>query len=192
MPRIKVKKVEPCVTREEFEETVNTIAKMSVELEKKVADLKARHQALDDKYGDEIKRLEKDRDEQMQKAEPYFMENASALCYKGRREGATKLAKFGVRLGAPTVTKSGKFGKIAWKALGAVIEGIEGLKKFVRATPEVDREAMLAVWRDCESKNEAVSEPARADRELLRKNGFDVTQEDNFWVEPVADDQVNN
>lgn len=192
MARIKAVKVESCRTREEFEESVNLVAKFSVEIEKLSAALKQRHQALDDKYGEEIKRLEADRAEQMTRAEPYFADHAEELCFKGRREGATKLAKFGVRLGTPKVVKFGKFKKVAWKALGAVFAASDALRKFVRATPEVDKDAILAVWRNAESGDEAVSGPAREAQKVLDAEGFGVEQTDQFWVEALADDQVKN
>ena len=44
MARIKTAKVEACATRAEFEEAVDTAARCSVERERLVADLKARHQ----------------------------------------------------------------------------------------------------------------------------------------------------
>ena len=60
MARIKAVKVQACATRAEFEEAVDAAAKCSVQREKLVAALKARHQAIDDKYGAEIKALDAD------------------------------------------------------------------------------------------------------------------------------------
>jgi len=190
MARIKVNKPAPAASRAEFDEFVNSVAKMDVEIEKRTADLKKKHQDLDDKYGEEIKRLEKDRDELMQRAEPYFFENQTALCAEGRREGSTRLARFGVRLGNPTVTKGGMFKKIAWKALGVVFHASEELRKFTREAYEVDKDRILAAYRDAESEDPAVKTAAMADLKVLEKNSLGVEQTDQFWVEPIADEQV--
>jgi len=190
MARIKVQKPQPAANRAEFEDFVNKVAKMDIEIEKQTATLKARHQQLDDKYGEEIKRLEKDRDELMTRCEPYFFENQAALCEEGRREGSTKLARFGVRLGNPTVTKAGAFKKIAWKALGVVFHASEALRKFTRETYEVDKDKILAAFRDVRSEDAAIKTAALADVAVLEKNAIGTEQTDQFWVEPIADEQV--
>ena len=129
MARIKAVKVEVCSTRAEFEAAVDAAAKCSVQREKLVAALKARHQAIDDKYGAEIKALDADIKNAHERAAPYFEAHAGELCAPGRRNGSTKLANFGVRLGLPTVTKAGRFKKVAWKALGIIFDGIDATSR---------------------------------------------------------------
>ena len=146
MARIKAVKIEPCSTRAEFEEAVNAAAKCSVQREKLVAELKLRHQAIDDKFGAAIKALEVDIKTAHERATPYFEAHAGELCAPGRRSGSTKLANFGVRLGLPTVTKSGKFKKVAWKALGIIFDGEgpgeEGCSGRVRDLDGPDRRVL--------------------------------------------------
>ena len=190
MPRIKVKEVEPVATTAEFCQKVDEVAKIQVAIEKKTAELKKNPQDVDDKFAGEIQTLERDRDELMKRCESYFFEHSTELCTKSPREGATKLARFGVRLGQPTVTKSGKFKKIAWKAIGAILESMENLKKFVRATPEVDKDAILATFRKAQSKDALEATIAKNDVGHLEAAGFGVEQTDQFWVEPIADTQV--
>lgn len=190
MPRIKVKEVEPVATTAEFCQKVDEVAKIQVAIEKKTAELKKKHQDVDDKYAGEIQTLERDRDELMKRCEPYFFDHSAELCTKSPREGSTKLARFGVRLGQPTVTKSGKLKKIAWKAIGAILESMENLKKFVRATPEVDKDAILATFRKAQSKDALEATIAKNDVGYLEAAGFGVEQTDQFWVEPIADTQV--
>lgn len=190
MSRIKVKELDPIVTTAEFGEEVDKVARLSIEIEKKTVELKKKHQDVDDKFAGEIETLERERDEVMKRCEPYFFDHATELCTKSPREGATKLARFGVRLGQPTVTKSGKFKKIAWKAVGAILEGMENLKKFVRATPEVDKEAILATFKKAQSKDALDAAIAKAECGYLEEAGFGVEQTDQFWVEPIADKQV--
>ena len=71
MARIKAAKIEACATRAEFEEAVDAAAKCSVQREKLVAALKARHQAIDDKYGAEIKALDADIKNAHERAAPF-------------------------------------------------------------------------------------------------------------------------
>ncbi len=190
MARIKATKVEPCNTRAEFEEAVNVAAKCSVQREKLVAALKARHQDLDDKYGAEIKALDVDIKTAHERAAPYFEAHAGELCAPGRRSGSTKLANYGVRLGLPTVTKAGKFKKVAWKALGLIFDGIEKLKAFVRNQPEVDKEAILTVFRDLKSEDPEVVDRAKEKKAVLDEYEISMVQTDEFWIEPIADQQV--
>ena len=190
MARIKAAKVEPCATRAEFEEAVDTAARCCVEREKLVAALKARHQALDDKYGAEIKALDADIKTAHERAAPYFEAHAGELCAPGRRSGSTKLANFGVRLGLPTVTKAGKFKKVAWKALGLIFDGIDALKQFVRNQPEVNKDAILDVFRDLKSNDQDKVAVALEKKAVLDEYGISMEQTDEFWIEPIADEQV--
>lgn len=190
MARIKAAKVQACSSRAEFEEAVNAAAKCCVQREKKVAALKARHQELDDKYGAEIKALDADIKTAHERAAPYFEAHAGELCLPGRRSGSTKLANFGVRLGMPTVTKAGKFKKVAWKALGLIFDGVDKLKQFVRNQPEVDKDAILAVFRDLKSEDPDVVAAAIAKKKVLDEYEISMEQNDEFWIEPIADDQV--
>ena len=190
MARIKAAKVQACASRAEFEEAVDTAARYCVKREKLVAALKARHQELDDKYGAEIKALDADIKTAHERAAPYFEAHAGELCLPGRRSGSTKLANFGVRLGLPTVTKAGKFKKVAWKALGLIFDGIDALKQFVRNQPEVDKEAILDVFRDLKSNDQDKVARALERKVVLDEYGISVEQSDEFWIEPIADEQV--
>ncbi len=190
MARIKAAKVVPVASRAEFEEVVDAVAKMAVQREKKVAALKARHQEIDDKYGAEIKALDADIKSAHERAAPYFEAHAGELCAPGRRSGSTKLANFGVRLGMPTVTKAGKFKKVAWKALGLIFDGIDALKQFVRNQPEVNKDAILDVFRDLKSNDQDNVAKALEKKAILDEYGISMEQNDEFWIEPIADEQV--
>lgn len=190
MARIKAVKIQACASRAEFEEAVDAAAKCCVQREKLVAALKARHQQLDDKYGAEIKALDADIKTAHERAAPYFEAHAGELCAPGRRSGSTKLANFGVRLGMPTVTKAGKFKKVAWKALGLIFDGVDKLKQFVRNQPEVDKDAILAVFRDLKSEDPAVVAAAKERKAVLDEYEISMEQNDEFWIEPIADEQV--
>ena len=95
-----------------------------------------------------------------------------------------------MRLGQPTVTKLGKFKKVAWKALGLIFEGIDELKQFVRNQPEVDKEKILKVFSDLKSKDQDIVAHALEKKAILDQHGISMEQTDEFWVEPIADEQV--
>ena len=190
MARIKAVKIAPVASRAEFEAVVDEVAKMAVERQKLTVALKKRHQDLDDRYGAEIKALDREIEEKRERAEDYFEDHAGELCLPGRRSGATKLANFGVRLGNPTVTKVGKFKKVAWKAHGMIFDGIDALKQFVRNQPEVDKDAILDVFRDLKSNDQGKVAVALEKKKVLDEYGISMEQNDEFWIEPIADDQV--
>ena len=168
--------VRPCVSKTEFEATVDEIARLDVKLQELVAVLKEKHQAIDDTFGREAGELEAKIGELMDRAEPFFTEHQIELCKKGQKEGETELARFGVRTGMLKVVKKIKtsFDKLAdeWSLS-------EKLRTFTRLVPEINKEKIIALWKN--------------DREGFRATipaGIAVAQDDSFWVEPKADDQV--
>ena len=185
--RIKPKAPEPFKTREEFAAAVDQIARWDIDIKRLEANLKKMHQEIDDEYAPEIKEKEKALQALMARAEPYFALNATALCKPGQREGETALARYGVRRGLPTVVKTVS---AAWKKLAELFYESATLKRFTRATPEIDKEKILAAWRDAESGDEAISAPAAQSKSELQARGIDVTQDDAFWVEAKAEAQV--
>lgn len=185
--RIKPKAPEPFKTREEFAAAVDEIARLDIDIKKLEANLKKLHQNLDEKHSPEIKEKEKQLQNLMARAEPYFAANATALCKPGQREGETALARYGVRKGLPTVIKTVT---AAWKKLAEMFSESDTLRRFTRATPEVDKEKILAAWRDAESGDDAISAPAVAAKTELKARGIDVAQDDAFWVEAKAEAQV--
>ena len=90
----------------------------------------------------------------------------------------------------PTVTKEGKFKKVAWKALGLIFDGVDKLKQFVRNQPEVNKDAILEVFRDLKSEDQDKVSVALEKKAILDEYGISMEQNDEFWIEPKADDQV--
>ena len=179
MAIIKKRKVEGFKTREEFEDAIDRIARLHVQIGKDEAALKKRHQDLDDKFGPAIKSAKDEMSDLVERAEPFFLEHASDLCKPGTKQGESKLAFFGVKIGMPTVIKTIRD---AWKSVAARWFADEQMRKYVRATPEVDKDGVLAVFRDKDRSEEQA---------LLRACGLNVEQEpQEFWVRPKAEDQV--
>lgn len=165
--------------RAEFEAAVDRMAKLNIQIQKQEAALKARHQALDDKYMPEIKAGREELADLFERAEPFFHANAKTLCKPGTKQGETKLAFYGVKIGMPTVIKHIRD---SWKSVAARWFADEELKAYARSTPEVDKEEILRVFRDAERVEE---------QKLLRTAGFSVEQDPKeFWVKPKAEEQV--
>lgn len=179
MAIIKKKKVEAFRTREEFEAAIDRIARLHVQVGKDESALKKRHQDLDDKYGPAIKAAKDEMGDLVERAEPYFLEHAGELCKPGTKQGETKLAFFGVKIGMPTVVK---LIRDSFKSIAARWFSDATMKKYVRCAPEVDKDGILAVFRDNERADE---------QNIIRAAGFTVEQEpQEFWVRPKAEDQV--
>lgn len=179
MAIIKKKKAKGFRTREEFEAAIDRIARLHVKLGKDEAALKQRHQDIDDKYGQAIKAMKDEMNDLVGRAEPYFLEHAGDLCKPGTKQGETKLAFFGVKVGMPTVVK---VVRDSMKSIAARWFGDDKMRAFVRCAPEIDKEVILAAFRD---------EKRAEDQNLIRAAGFTVEQEpQEFWVRPKAEDKV--
>ena len=170
--------VEPCESREEFENTIDQIARHEIQAQKLEASLKQRHQLLDDKYGAEVNDLRTEIERLQNNALPYFLKHQEELCKKGQREGETKLAKFGIRTGMPRFVKRVK---TALAALADEWAEIAALRPFVKVARSIDQKSVIDLW----SKDREAYDQVFAGNKQIK-----VTQEDNFWVEPKADDQV--
>lgn len=179
MAIIKKKKAEGFRTREEFEAAIDRIARLSVQVGKDESALKKRHQDLDDKYGPAIKAAKDEMNDLVARSEAYFLEHAGDLCKPGTKQGETKLAFFGVKIGMPTVIK---LIRDSLKSVAARWFADDTMKKYVRCAPEIDKDGILAVFRD---------EKRTDEQNMIRAAGFNVEQEpQEFWVRPKAEDQV--
>ena len=56
--------------------------------------------------------------------------------------------------------------------------------------PEVDKEAILTVFRDLKSEDPEVVAKAQAKKSVLDEYEISMEQTDEFWIEPIADEQV--
>ena len=71
-----------------------------------------------------------------------------------------------------------------------IFDGIDALKQFVRNQPEVDKDAILDVFRDLKSNDQDKVAHALEKKAILDEYGISMEQNDEFWIEPIADDQV--
>jgi len=174
---IKARKTARCANRTTFNCNMDEIAEKVVEYHKVKAELEKAHQEVDDRYAGQLAELEAEIYDLRDASEEYFLEHQEELCKPGLREGETTLAKFGIRLGNPTVAKTVK---TAFKALAAKFMESEILCRWVRSTPELDKDAILATFRD---------KDATKDQNALMRAGITVEQKDEFWVKAKAEEQ---
>lgn len=170
--------VEPCESREEFESAIDQIARLDIQAQKLEVALKKRHQEIDDKFGKEVEDIRTEIERLQNNALPYFLKHQPDVCKKGQKEGETKLAKFGIRTGMP------KFVKRVKTALAALADEWfkdAKVKEFVKTTRAIDQKSVIDLWSSNREKYDEI---------FSGRRDVKVTQEDNFWVEPKADDQV--
>ena len=170
--------IRPVDTKEEFFETVDTIAKLDITAQILESKLKRLHQEVDDRFGIKLDETKKEIARLMEAVQPYFVAHQEELCAKGQKQGETKLAVFGIRTGMPKFVKKVK---TALKALAGDWFLTEALKPFVRTEFDINKDAIIELWKNDREKFAAVI-----------PKSVTVTQEDAFWVEPKADDQVNS
>ena len=99
-----------------------------------------------------------------------FAEVDSATWVKKTLE--TPFGNIGYRMSQPTVVLVRKVAK----SLKQATELLKAkLPKFIRNTPEIDKEAILSADRD-----------KTLDKVLLKSCGLEIKQEDEFWIESKA------
>lgn len=54
----------------------------------------------------------------------------------------------------------------------------------------MNKDAILDVFRDLKSEDAAIAAAAQQKKKVLDKHGISMVQEEDFWIEPIADDQV--
>ena len=177
---IKARKTSKCVTRAAFMCNMDEIAELVVKYHAKKAALEKALEKVNDQYAGDLKEIEDKIYDLRDASEEYFLEHQEELCKPGQREGESTLALFGIRLGQPTVVKTVK---TAFKTLAAKwAEGSNVLSQFVRRSYDVDKEQILAAFRD--------KEQLTAQNALL-KAGVNVEQKDEFWIKAKAEEQAN-
>lgn len=175
---IKARKTAKCTNRTMFMCNMDEVAELVVKYHALKAEVEKKHQEVDDEYSGLLKDLETKIYDLRDASEDYFLEHREELCREGQREGESSLAKFGIRLSPPTVAKTVR---TAFKALAAQFAASKVLSRWVRNAPELDKEAVLATFRD---------KDAVKDQNALMKAGITVEQKDEFWIKAKAEEQV--
>lgn len=171
-------KPQPVRTREEALEIIDGIARAQIALRAKGAEYAEKMLELQETVGREVDVMKEAIAALVARVAPYIERNGPAeLFAPGRREGETALARFGVRLGNPTVVKDRRW---TWDALAE--EFAREIPRFAAAKLAPDKAAILAAWR--------------ADDDDWKKAhgvyGVDVSQTDSAWIEAKGEDVADD
>lgn len=172
-------KVQPIQTKEEALKIIDDIARAQIALRAKSADYAQKMLDLQETVGLECDMMKDAIASLIERVAPYIEKYGEADLFKpGQREGETALARFGVRLGNPTVTKDRK-----WTWDGLAEELADGpLEAYCRTKLSFDKEEALKAWR-----------AKSADWDVLHgKYGVDVVQRDSAWVEAKGEDVADD
>lgn len=170
-------KVNPVADKAECESLIDEAARLSVERDRRVADLKKAHQELDESMGGAIDEIDERLSGLIARIEPFVYAHQADMLKAGMREGETAISRFGIRTGNPTVTKPKDK---TWDVLADLFSCNDRLEHFVRRKLTVNKEAILDGWRDQTGDFKIAVE----------RYGIGVSQTDVVWVEPKADKQV--
>lgn len=158
--------------RAEFTAAVNECAELEVELRSLTAAQDKELQMIREKYGPAIKSVENRRDALLNAAALYASMHQEEVLERGQRSGHSEKARFGFRLGQPTLVLLSK--KFTWKAVvGAIKErGQEFIDRYLTTPdPKPNKDALKAQLTDAE----------------LAEIGCRIEQTDAFFVEAKDD-----
>lgn len=154
--------------RAEFDAAVNQCAELEVELRSLTASQDKELQIIREKYGPAIQAAENKRDALLHAACTYASMHQDEVLENGNRSGHSEKARFGFRLGQPTLVLLSK--KFTWKAVVAAVKdkGEEFAQKYLTTPdPKPNKDRMKAELTDAE----------------LAEVGCRIEQTDAFFVE---------
>lgn len=162
------------ITREQAEDAFALYATANSNLKKKEAELELKLTKVREGYQDEIAQLTALRDAQFAVLQTYALEHEHLFDKKKSTELTHGI--IGFRTATPSLKTLKGF---TWKSCVNLVKEFLG-DGYVRTTEEVDKESLLAK-RD---------EPEVAD--LFAKCGFEVRQDETFYVEPKTEEVTAN
>lgn len=157
-------------TRGEFNQALDDVASMSVELRKMEADRDAELQAVQEAYNDDILDVRKKIKGLVAQAEKYALSHRAELLPPGKKGGETSLALFGFRTGNPALVLLNK--KWTWEEVINALKSMS-LTEFIVTKQAADKDALKARLNDVE----------------LAAIGCRIEQDEAFWVEPKLETQ---
>lgn len=171
-------KAQPVRTKDEALAIIDDIARAQIALRAKSAVYAAQMLELQEGIGREVEMMKDGIAVLIERVSPYIeLHGKEELFRPGQREGETALARFGVRLGNPTVTKDRRW---TWDALAEELRAT--LPDFVATKIAPDKAAILAAWR---------AKTANWQR-LHDDYGVTVNQTDSAWVEAKGEDVADD
>lgn len=171
-------KPQPVKTKEEALEIIDNIARAQISLRAKSAEYAERMLELQETIGMEVGVMKDAIAALIDRVAPYIEKYGEAELFKaGQREGETALARFGVRLGNPTVVKDRRW---TWDALAEELEKTHPVFTTTKVT--ADKLAILKAWRE-----------NQAEFDIVRQTyGIEVRQTDSAWVEAKGEDVADD
>lgn len=171
-------KPQPVNTKDEALRIIDDIARAQIALRAKSADYAERMLELQETIGKECDLMKDAIASLIERVAPYIERYGEAELFKaGQREGETALARFGVRLGNPTVVKDRRW---TWDSLAE--ELLREHAKYTTTKVAVDKLAILKAWRE-----------RQVEFDIVRQDyGIDVRQTDCAWVEAKGEDVADD
>lgn len=162
-------------SRAEFIAAADECAELIVQLRQVSAEQDAAHQKVREQYGPDVESLTNRAEALKDKLALYASMHQEEVLDDGLRSGSSPKARFGFRLGNPTLVLLNSRHK--WKTVCAAIlaKGEEFAKRFLKVTdPKPDKDALKA----------------QLDEAQLAELGCRVEQVDAFYLE-AKDDTAN-
>lgn len=171
-------KPQPVKTKAEALEIIDNIARAQIALRAKSADYAEKMLELQETIGMEVDVMKDAIASLIERVAPYIEKYGEAELFKaGQREGETALARFGVRLGNPTVVKDRKW---TWDALAEELNRMK--PRFASTKVTTNKAEILNAWR---AKDEDWNH-------VHNFYGIDVSQTDSAWVEAKGEDVADD
>jgi phage host-nuclease inhibitor protein Gam len=158
-------------TRAEFDQALDDVAAMSVEVRKIEAERDVQLQAIQEAYNDDLMAVKEKIKGLLAQAEKYALSHRNDVLPVGKKSGETSLALFGFRTGLPTLTLLNR--KWTWDEVVNALRSA-GLERFIVTKSTPDKDAMKAKLNDTE----------------LAAVGCRIKQDESFWVEPKLEEPV--
>lgn len=156
-------------TRAEFEQALNDVAAMSLDVRKMEADRDMEVQEIIEGYNDDILAVKKLVKGQLALAEKYALAHRKEVLGEDKKSGETSLARYGFRTGQPTLVTLNR--KWTWETVMEALRS-QSLEQFIKTKQTPDKDAMKA----------------HLDEEKLAAVGCRIKQSEAFWVEPKLEE----
>ena len=158
------------ICESEFYNTLDDIAVLTVKRDKAQAKLNKALLDARESYSPDVEEMDNQIKAKMAMAESFALRNRGTLLPKDAKSADSPKAKFGFRLGNPTLVLLSR--KFTW---GGVCDKLKALGKTMYlklSDPKPDKDKIKADMTD----------------EELASLGLRIEQTESFWVEPKTDD----
>jgi phage host-nuclease inhibitor protein Gam len=170
MPKRITRKITAVPTRDQMEVLVADIRHLKIGLLKLNAERESLIKQIDDRLGPKMSSLTELIEEKS--AEIQLWAEANPRDFEKRKSLELTHGTIGFRTGTPKLALLSR----AWNWAKALAEVQMRLPNFVRSSPEIDKEALIAQRHD------------QAIQITLPKCGLQVTQDEGFFIEPKIDE----